>query len=134
MPQSKNMARLNEDMKRELIAIVGAMKDPRLQKGLLTITRVEVAQDLSAAKVNVSCMGEGNATAEAVTALRHAAGHVRSEIAKTMHIRKAPEFRFVPDDNAAYAEHINELLAGLDGGAKPQETPADGGGTPQDKV
>ena len=28
MPQSKNMARLSEDMKRELIAIIGGMKDP----------------------------------------------------------------------------------------------------------
>ena len=29
MPQSKNIARLSEDMKRELIAIIGQMKDPR---------------------------------------------------------------------------------------------------------
>ena len=28
MPQSKNMARLSEDMKRELIAIIGGMKIP----------------------------------------------------------------------------------------------------------
>ena len=104
MPQSKNMARLSEDMKRELIAIIGGMKDPR----------VEVAPDLSTAKVHVSKMGEENATAEAVGALNRAAGHVRSEIAKRMHIRKAPEFRFVADDGAKYAAHINELIAGLE--------------------
>ena len=46
MPQSKNMARLSEDMKRELIAIIGGMKDPRVQ-GFLTVMRVEVAPDLS---------------------------------------------------------------------------------------
>ena len=108
MPQSKNMARLSEDMKRELIAIIGGMKDPRVQ-GFLTVMRVEVAPDLSTAK-----MGEENATAEAVGALNRAAGHVRSEIAKRMHIRKAPEFRFVADDGAKYAAHINELIAGLE--------------------
>ena len=81
MPQSKNMARLSEDMKRELIAIIGGMKDPRVQ-GFLTVMRVEVAPDLSTAKVHVSKMGEENATAEAVGALNRAAGHVRSEIAK----------------------------------------------------
>ena len=110
MPQSKNMARLSEDMKRELIAIIGGMKDPRVQ-GFLTVMRVEVAPDLSTAKVHVSKMGEENATAEAVG---RAAGHVRSEIAKRMHIRKAPEFRFVADDGAKYAAHINELIAGLE--------------------
>ena len=106
MPQSKNMARLSEDMKRELIAIIGGMKDPRVQ-GFLTVMRVEVAPDLSTAKVHVSKM-------EAVGALNRAAGHVRSEIAKRMHIRKAPEFRFVADDGAKYAAHINELIAGLE--------------------
>ena len=113
MPQSKNMARLSEDMKRELIAIIGGMKDPRVQ-GCLTGMRGEGAPDLATAKVHVSKMGDENATAEAVGALNRAAGHVRSEIAKRMHIRKAPEFRFVADDGAKYAAHINELIAGLE--------------------
>ena len=30
-----------------------------------------------------------------------------------MHIRKTPEFRFIPDDGAKYASHINEILEGL---------------------
>lgn len=42
MPQSKNIARLSEDMKRELIAIIGQMKDPRLKTGLLTVMRIEL--------------------------------------------------------------------------------------------
>lgn len=113
MPQSKNMARLNEDMKRELIAIIGAMKDPRLQSGLLTVTRVEAAPDLSTAGVSVSVFGAEGGAKEAIEALRHAAGHIRSEIAKRMHIRKAPELRFIEDDNAAYATRINTLLATL---------------------
>ena len=69
---------------------------------------------LSTAKLHVSKMGVEIATAEAVGALNRAAGHVRSEIAKRMHIRKAPEFRFVADDGAKYAAHINELIAGLE--------------------
>ena len=57
MPQSKNIARLSEDMKRELIAIIGQMKDPRLKTGLLTVMRIELAPDLSFAKVFVSVLG-----------------------------------------------------------------------------
>ena len=37
----KNMGRLAQDMKRELIAIIGRLKDPRLEGGLLTVTRSE---------------------------------------------------------------------------------------------
>ena len=36
----KNMGRLAQDMKRELIAIIGRLKDPRLEGGLLTVTRL----------------------------------------------------------------------------------------------
>ena len=110
MPQSKNIARLSEDMKRELIAIIGQMKDPRLKTGLLTVMRIELAPDLSFAKVFVSVLGtQPDAPQQAVGA----AGHVRSEVAKRMHIRKTPEFRFVADGGAAYAQHINELIEGL---------------------
>lgn len=111
--QSKNMGRLNQDIKRELIDIVSAMKDPRLKEGLLTITRVEAAPDLSSAKVYVSVLGGQEGTKVAVEALEKAKGHVRSEIASRMHIRRSPELFFVPDDNAAYAAHINDLLKDL---------------------
>lgn len=111
---SKNMGRLNGDLKRELIDIVGNMKDPRVGGGMLTITRVEAAPDLSTCKVFVSVMGEDeDATANTVAALNAAKGHVRSEIANRMHIRRSPEFTFVEDGSAAYAAHINDLLKGL---------------------
>lgn len=112
-PISKNNARLNEDMRRELIDIIGSMKDPRLQGGLLTITRVEVGSDLSQAKVYVSVLDENGSPAEVVKALTAAKGHVRSEIASRMHIRKAPEMVFIEDDSAAYADHINKVLKDL---------------------
>ena len=37
---SKNHGRMAQDMKRELIAIIGEMKDPRVSGGLLTVTRL----------------------------------------------------------------------------------------------
>ena len=53
----KNMGRLAQDMKREVIAIIGRLKDPRLEGGLLTVTRLDVTPDLDVAKVYVSVMG-----------------------------------------------------------------------------
>ncbi len=112
MPNSKNLQRLNEDMKREIISIISSMKDPRVQ-GFLTVMRVEVAQDLSSAKVYISMLSGEHTTADSVKALNKASGHVRSEIAKRMHIRKSPEFRFIADEGAAYASHINDVLHDL---------------------
>ncbi len=112
----KNIGRLNEDLRRELTEIIRGMKDPRLKDGILSVTKVDVAQDLSSCKVYISVLDGQNqgATAEVVNALDAAKGHVRSEIAKRMqHIRRAPELLFIADENAAYAAHINELLKKL---------------------
>ena len=98
----KNMGRLAQDMKREVIAIIGRLKDPRLEGGLLTVTRLD-----------------------AIEALNRAAGHVRTEVSKKMHIRKAPRFIFVEDDGAAYAAHINELLRSLNVNGEEEAQPAD---------
>ena len=51
-----------QDMKRELIAIIGEMKDPRVTGGLLTVTRLDVTPDLDQAKVYISVMGREGGT------------------------------------------------------------------------
>ena len=117
----KNMGRLAQDMKREIIAIIGRLKDPRREGGLLTVTRL----DLDVAKVYVSVMGRADGPKPAIEALNRAAGHVRTEVSKKMHIRKAPRFIFVEDDGAAYAAHINELLRSLNVNGEEEAQPAD---------
>ena len=94
---SKNHGRMAQDMKRELIAIIGEMKDPRVLGGLLTVTRLDVTPDLDVAK-----------------ALNKASGHIRTEVSRRMHIRKAPRFVFTKDDSAAYAVHIDQLLQDIE--------------------
>lgn len=120
----KNMGRLAQDMKREIIAIISRLKDPRLEGGLLTVTRLDVTPDLDQARVYVSVMGRPDGPAPAIEALNRATGHVRTEVSKKMHIRKAPRFVFVEDDGAAYAAHINELLRELNVSADSEEEPA----------
>ena len=81
----KNMGRLAQDMKREIIAIIGRLKDPRLEGGLLTVTRLDVTPDLDVAKVYVSVMGRADGPKPAIEALNRAAGHVRTEVSKKKH-------------------------------------------------
>ena len=111
---TKNHGRMAQDMKREIIAIIGEMKDPRVNGGLLTVTRLDVTPDLDQAKVHISVMCREGGPAPVVKALNKASGHVRTEVSRRMHIRKAPRFVFVTDEGAAYAAHINELLEKLD--------------------
>ena len=62
----------------------------------------------------------------AIEALNRASGHVRTEVSKKMHIRKAPRFIFVEDDGAAYAAHINELLRSLNVSGEAEAQPEAG--------
>ena len=104
--------RINEEVMRATADIVRELKDPRIPV-MTSIVRVEVTPDLKFAKVYVSVMGHEGGPAPVVQALNGAAGHVRTELSRKMHIRKAPRLVFVEDDGAAYAAHINQLLKDL---------------------
>ena len=43
--------RISEDIKREIVAVMRELKDPRVQGKLLTVVKVEVSSDASFAKV-----------------------------------------------------------------------------------
>ncbi|MEA5049871.1 MAG: 30S ribosome-binding factor RbfA [Oscillospiraceae bacterium] len=109
---SHRQDRLNSDFRREISAILGEMKDPRLDT-LLSVTRVDVTSDLSYAKVYIGSLSGAAQATEACAVLKKAAGHVRSELAKVLRIRKIPELIFIPDDSVDYYNRINTILEGL---------------------
>src|SRR5690606_41349978 len=82
--------------------------DPRI--GVVTISDVEVSPDLYHAKVFYSVMGEDEDRSRAAEGLRAAAGFLRTEIGRRMHIRRAPELHFSYDDTLRHAMHIEQLL------------------------
>ena len=84
------------------------MRDPRL--GFVTVARVEIDQEIAVAKVYVSIMGDDKDRKGALIALNRSAGHVRSKLAKKLHIRQVPEIRFVLDLNLDHSDRINSLL------------------------
>ena len=90
--------RISEDIKREIIAIMRDLKDPRIS-GMLTVVKVDVSNDFSYAKVYVSAM-EGIETAkQSVKGLKSASGYIRRELGNRLHLRKSPELNFVADDS-----------------------------------
>ena len=88
------------------------LKDPRLDP-LLEVVRVKVSSDLSHAKVYIASVSGGEAAARACEVLKSAEGHLKSELAKTMNIRRIPALEFVPDDSVDYYNRIDSILKGL---------------------
>jgi ribosome-binding factor A len=112
------MDRTNEDIMRELTAILRSVKDPRVS-GMISIVRVEVTNDMSYATVYVSAMEGLDAAKKAVKGLVSAGGYMRHELGEALHLRHVPELRFVADDSIAYSAHIAQTLSELEkGGGK----------------
>lgn len=105
--------RVSEDIKREVVALLRELKDPRVQGQLLTVVRVDVSSDASFAKVYVSSLGGMDAAKLAVQGLGSATGFLRREIGKRLHLRKAPELRFIADDSARHAMEIAKKLENM---------------------
>ncbi len=83
-------------------------RDPRLSG--VTITDVEVSQDLMHANVYYTHIGDLEETEEVQQALEKAAGYLRSELAQRTRLRRVPELRFKFDDTLIRARRIDELL------------------------
>ena len=98
--------RVAEDIKREIVALIRELKDPRVKDKMLTVVRVEVSQDLSYAKVFVSSLSGIDDAKQAVKGLESATGLIRHEVGKRLRLRKAPELKFAADDSVEHGMEI----------------------------
>ena len=89
--------------------IARELKDPRV--GFTTVTRVEVAQDLSRAKVYVSIIGDRHGAQLTLQALDHAAGFLRGELGRAVDLRHTPELTFIEDRSTERAIEMSRTLA-----------------------
>ena len=109
--------RVQEDMLRELTAILRELKDPRITADL-TVVRAELSGDMGHCKAYVSSLSGMNHAKEACRVLTKASGFIRRELFRRLDLRKSPELHFVADDSIEYASDISEKLSnlGLTGG------------------
>ena len=102
--------RVNEEIKRELSEIIRNLKDPRI-KGLVSITNVDVSNDLSVAKIYISVVG-GDAE-EAIKGLKSASGFTRRELSSMIEIRHTPELKFIHDDSIEHSARIAKIISDI---------------------
>jgi ribosome-binding factor A len=105
----KRVLRVGEALRRELGFILDReVGDPRI--GMVTITRVELSDDLRYAKLFVSFLGDRDEREEALRHLRKARKFLRSQLASRLDLRIVPELTFVLDDSSEQYLRIAEVL------------------------
>ena len=104
--------RINDEMQKELAAIMREVKDPRVSGAFISITGVEATPDLKFAKVYYSVlMGDKK---EIAKGLKSSAGFIRGQLARKMNLRMTPELTFCEDNSIAYGAHISKILSGIE--------------------
>lgn len=109
---AKRIDRINEEVLKALSELVRTLKDPRLEKGLTSVTHCEVTGDLSFVTVYISVLGTDSK--EVMKGLNSASGYLRSELAKKVKLRYTPEIILKLDDSIVYGAHISKMINDLD--------------------
>ena len=76
---SNRIGRINEEIRKELSALLRTVKDPRVAEAMLTITHVDTTPDLRQSRVYVSALNCKNEK-EMMKGLKSAAGFLRREL------------------------------------------------------
>lgn len=110
---SNRIGRINEEIQRELSDLLRNLKDPRVQKTMISITRVDTTSDLRYAKVFVSFLDKDCAK-EALKGLKSSGGYLRRELGRTLQLRYTPELVWEEDHSITYGARILDILSTLD--------------------
>lgn len=86
------------------------INDPRVTDARVTVTDVEVSQDMKHAKVFYSLIGDAQQKADAATGLESAAGWVTRELGKRLRTRNTPHITFEFDQSLEYGDKMSRLL------------------------
>jgi ribosome-binding factor A len=110
--------RVAELLREELAdLILREVKDPRVGRGLVSITEVQVSPDLRRATVYVSHLGDEAERDDVLRGLQNSAHFMHRELMHRLKLRNVPElvFRFDPsiERGARLASLINEVSHNL---------------------
>ena len=105
---SNRIGRINEEVQRELAALIPTVKDPRVT-GMISVTAADVTPDLKFAKVYISVLDKSDSE-QVLKGLKSAAGYLRRELGRALNLRHTPELTFLQDDSMAKGAKILEML------------------------
>ena len=110
---SNKLGRTNDDIQLVMSKLLREIKDPRVQQGMISVTRVETTGDLRYSKIWLSVMGMTDEK-EFKKGLKSASGWLRRELGSSMSLRYTPELVFEIDHSIEYGAHINQIISSLE--------------------
>lgn len=119
---SNRIGRTNDDIQRVLSNLLRQVKDPRVQQGMISVTRVETTGDLRYAKVWLSVLGELDER-EFKRGLKSCGPWLRRELGSALSLRYTPELVFELDHSIEYGAHISKFIEELDTGREEENEP-----------
>ncbi|MFH1062641.1 MAG: 30S ribosome-binding factor RbfA [Candidatus Omnitrophota bacterium] len=118
--KQKVAQRIKEDISR---IIHDQIKDPRI--GFVTLTRVELTDDLRYAKVFYSVLGDEIQKKAAVEGLESAHPYIRKLLGESLELRNTPDFSFKVDESIDYDIHMAKIFDKIEEERKQREGSAD---------
>ncbi len=109
----KRATRVADQIRMEVADIImRKTKDPRV--GAVTVTDVEITNDLRLARVFVTTMLDAEHERDAFAGLDKASGFIRSELGRRLNLRYTPELVFQKDTSGPRGDRILSILDHLD--------------------
>lgn len=106
---SNRIGRINDEIQKELSALLRSVKDPRVSQAMLTVTHVDTTNDLRYSRIFISALACQDEK-ELLRGLKSASGFLRRELGRALNLRYTPELQFTIDDSIAHGAHILDML------------------------
>jgi ribosome-binding factor A len=122
MPKSYRKERLDELFWEEINSIVMyELSDPRVSD--IGVTLVDVAPDLTTARVFITPFYEDVDTRKVLKGLDAAQGYIRTQLAQRIKVRRIPELIFKIDHSYLQARRVDAILDSLPPVSETSDTP-----------
>jgi ribosome-binding factor A len=102
--------RVADQIQRDLSEIIAfELKDPRV--GMVTLTEVQVTPDYAHAKVYFTLLKDSaEEVRQSVEGLSKAAGYLRNQLGKRLHIHTLPQLHFIHDTSTTRGIEMSALI------------------------
>ena len=116
--------RIAEEIKKVISnMLISGIKDPRITS-MVSVTDVEVTNDLSYAYVYVSILGGDEEST--LKGLKSACGYIRKEVSRNVKLRHTPEIIFKVDESIKNGMYMSNLIKKVNEGMTPSELDEEG--------
>ncbi|MDY2987633.1 MAG: 30S ribosome-binding factor RbfA [Peptoniphilus sp.] len=104
----KRTQQISEEVRRAISDVIqNKLKDPRVPD-IVSVSRVDVTNDLSFAKVYISFFT--NEIEEAMQGINSSKGFIKKELSRMVKLRAMPELIFIHDDSIERGLEMNRLI------------------------